>query len=339
MTLGNAGAQHRRFSRRKPTRRDDGESGAKVLWVRRLVANYGALVMLTALVVIAAFVAPRFFAEDALSNTGRMAAILGVVVVGQVLLLLVRCVDLSVAAIIGLTAALVAEGGLGLGPGILIAAAIAVSVGLTNGWLVTRRHVPAFIATFGMWVMLEGARFAYTKGGISGRVDASLIDLVRHQLGPLSVPVAIWVVVTAAAALFIARTVTGRRMVIAGSNEEMGRLSGLLVDRYKIGAFVVCSLLAVLSGLLLAGSVGYVDRLLGRNSELDSITAALLGGALFTGGEGSFLGGAIGSLLLASLFTLIVLLAWPAELQLVAKGCVLVTALATQSLLRPAGTR
>ena len=83
----------------------------------------------------------------------------------------------------------------------------------------------------------------------------------------------------------------------------------------------------MLSGLLLAGSTGYVDRFVGRNSELDSITAALLGGAQFTGGEGSFLGGAIGSLLLASLFTLIVLLGWPAELQLVTKGSVLVVAL------------
>jgi ribose/xylose/arabinose/galactoside ABC-type transport system permease subunit len=141
------------------------------------------------------------------------------------------------------------------------------------------------------------------------------------------------------ATLFIVKTVTGRRMVMAGSNEEMGRLSGLPVDRYKTLAFVACSLLAVVSGLLLAGSTGYVDRFVGRNSELDSITAALLGGAQFAGGEGSFIGGAIGSLLLASLFTLIVLLGWPAELQLVAKGCVLVLALATQGLLRRSEAR
>jgi ribose/xylose/arabinose/galactoside ABC-type transport system permease subunit len=255
------------------------------------------------------------------------------------LVLLVRCVDLSVAAIIGFTAVLVAEGGPGLAPGILIAAAIAVIVGLVNAWLVTRRQVPPFIATFGMFVLLEGARFAYTEGSTSGRVHTTLVDFARHPLGPLSVPVVVWVLVTVVASLFIAKTVTGRRMVMAGSNEEMGRLSGLPVDRYKTCAFVACSLLAVVSGLLLAGSTGYVDRFVGRNSELDSITAALLGGAQFSGGEGSFVGGAIGSLLLASLFTLIVLLGWPAELQLVAKGCVLVVALATQGLLRRSGAR
>jgi ribose/xylose/arabinose/galactoside ABC-type transport system permease subunit len=307
--------------------------------VRRLLANYGALVILVGLFVVAAAVKPRFFAEDGIRNTGRMAGILGVVVTGQVLVLLVRCVDLSVAAVIGFTAVLVADSGPGLAQGILVAIAIAVAVGLVNGWLVTRRQVPPFIATFGMFVLLEGARFAYTEGSTSGPVHESLVDFARHPLGPISVPVVIWIAVTIVASVFVAKTVTGRRMVMAGSNEDMARLSGLPVDRYKTGAFVVCSLLAVLSGLLLAGSTGYVDRFVGRNTELDSITAALLGGAQFTGGEGSFLGGAIGSLLLASLFTLIVLLGWPAELQLVTKGSVLVAALAMQGLLRRSEAR
>ena len=99
---------------------------------------------------------------------------------------------------------------------------------------------------------------------------------------------------------------------------------------------MACSLLAALAGVLLAGSTGYVDRSVGRDTELDSITAALLGGATFSGGEGSFLGGAIGSLLLASLFTIIVLHGWSTELQLVAKGIVLVGALAVGGVLRRA---
>ena len=185
-----------------------------------------------------------------------------------------------------------------------------------------------------MLVLLEGARFAYTRGSTSGRVADSLVDFVMRPLGPITVPLVLWVLLSIAAAIFIARTVTGRRMVMTGSNEEMGRLSGLAVDRYKMGAFVACSLLAVLSGLLLAGSTSYVDQWFGRNSELDSVTAALLGEARFSGGEGSFVGGAVGALLLASVFTLIVLLGWPPELQLVAKGFVLIVALGSQGLLR-----
>ncbi len=303
----------------------------------RMVASNGGFVLLAVLLIVAALTSPRFFSEAALRSTTRQAAVLGVVVIGQVLVMFVRCIDLSVSAVIGFTVVLVAEGGPGLAPGIAWAAAIAVAVGIVNGWLVTYRQVPPFIATFGMLVLLDGARFAYTRGSTSGRVHDGLIDVARHQFGPFTVPVIIWIGLTFVASAFILKTAAGRRMTMAGANEEMGRLSGLPVDRYKFAAFVTCSLLAMLAGVLLAGSTGYVDRSVGRNTELDSITAALLGGATFNGGEGSFVGGAIGSLLLASLFTLFVLHGWSTELQLVAKGIVLVGALAVGGLLQRRG--
>ena len=304
---------------------------------RLLLANNGGFVLLAILLIIAAITSPRFFSEAAMRNTTRQAAVLGVVVVGQVLVMLVRCIDLSVSAVIGFTVVLVAEGGPGLAPGIVWAAAIALGVGLVNGWLVTYRQVPPFVATFGMLVLLGGARFAYTRGSTSGRVHNGLIEAARHTFGPITVPVIVWIGLTIVATGYIRKTASGRRMTMAGANEEMGRLSGLPVDRYKFGAFVACSLLASLAGLMLAGSTGYVDRSVGRDTELDSITAALLGGATFSGGEGSFIGGAIGSLLLASLFTIIVLHGWSTELQLVAKGIVLVGALAVGGVLRQRG--
>lgn len=305
----------------------------------RSLPQYGVGLLLLALLVVAALAAPRFFTDTAMRNTSRQAAVLGVVVIGQVLVLLVRCIDLSVSAVIGFTVVLVAEGGPGLLTGVLWSIAIGVAVGLVNGWLVTRRNVPPFVATFGMLVLLGGARFAYTRGSTSGRVDSTLTEVARASVGPVSVPVVVWIVLTASAAFFIGKTALGRRITMAGSNEDMGRLSGLPVDRYKVGAFVACSLLAVLAGLLLAGSTGYVDRFVGRDTELDSITAALLGGASFAGGEVAFLGGALGSMLLASLFTLIVLLGWSIELQLVAKGLLLVGALAAGGVLQRRGQR
>ena len=141
-----------------------------------LVANYGAAVLLVALFVVAAVAAPNFFSEVGIRNTSRQAAVLGIVVIGQVLVLLVRCIDLSVSAVIGFTVVLVAETGPGLYPGIAWATAIGVVVGLVNGWLVTRRQVPPFVATFGMLVLLGGARFVYTRGSTSGRVDAALVE-------------------------------------------------------------------------------------------------------------------------------------------------------------------
>ena len=118
---------------------------------------------------------------------------------------------------------------------------------------------------------------------------------------------------------------------MVGSNPEMSSASGIKTGRYFLGAFVLSAVLAVIAGVFLAGSTGYVDRFMGAGTELDSITAALLGGARFAGGQGSLLGAAAASLLLASLLTVIVLLGWSPALQLVAKGLVLVAAIALQS--------
>ncbi len=115
----------------------------------------------------------------------------------------VRCIDLSVSAVIGFTVVLVAEGGPGLAPGIVWAAAIAIAVGLVNGWLVTYRQVPPFVATFGMLVLLGGARFAYTRGSTSGRVHDGLIDVARHTFGPVTVPVIVWIGLTIVATGFV----------------------------------------------------------------------------------------------------------------------------------------
>ena len=104
-----------------------------------------------------------------------------------------------------------------------------------------------------------------------------------------------------AATIFVSRTVTGRHVVATGANERMSRLSGVAIDRARVGTYVACSLLAVIAGVFFAGSVGYVDRFIGRGSDLDSIAAAVLGGASFAGGEGSFIHAAGGALLIAAL--------------------------------------
>jgi ribose transport system permease protein len=131
--------------------------------------------------------------------------------------------------------------------------------------------------------------------------------------------------------LFVRRTVSGRHLVMVGANERMARLSGIPVAWTKTAAYVACSLLAVLAGIFFAGYVGYVDRFLGRGTDLDSIAAALLGGTRFSGGEGSFLKAAAGAFLISGLLNLIVVSGLEVEWQFVVKGLVLITAVALQT--------
>ena len=293
--------------------------------------KYGVIIALLLLLIAAAIWTPSFFTGTTLRNTARQASFIGIVTIGQFLVLMVRGIDLSIPAVIGFTAVLVAERGPGTVTGVVVALLLAVAVGSINAFLVVRRKVPAFVATFGMFVAIDGLRLVYTKGSASGSVSPGLVSVGRDSFLGITYSTWTWLVLLVVVSLFLYRTPRGRRMVMVGANPQMAKLSGIRVGRYVHGAFVASSLLAVVAAVFLAGSSGYVDRFMGVGTDLDSITAALIGGARFGGGEGSLLGAAVGALLLASLLTVIVLLGWSPEVQLIAKGVVLIAAIALQS--------
>lgn len=306
-------------------------SGASL---RQFLAERGVVVALLGLLVAAAIWAPDFFDSTNIQNTLRRAAILGIVAVGQTLVLMVRGVDLSVGAMIALTAVGVTSSN-GPWTGFAIVVAGAIVVGAVNTWLIAKRQVPPFVATFGMLVLLEGVRLIWTRGSSSGSAPVGLVDLARGTIGPIPIPVIVWIGVSIVAAVVTTSTLSGRRFLLSGANERMAELSGVRTSRTKLAAYVACALLAVVSGAFLTGFVGYVDRFIGQGTDLDTVTAALLGGARFGGGEGSFLGTAAGALLISSIFTFIIVLGLRPELQLITKGLVLIAALGLQGVRRP----
>lgn len=306
-----------------------------VLSTGRLSA-LGVWVALGGLLVVALATAPEFFGLANLQDVLRRASILGIVTMGQVLVLMTGGLDLSVGAVIGLTAVLIAESSRPGGPGLVVGLGamvlVALAVGITNGLLVTKRRVPPFVATFGMFVVLEGVRLAYTGGTASGNVPQGLREVGAGTLLGLPWPTVALLLLVAVLTIFTQRTIPGRSLVFSGANERMAFLSGIPVARLKTAAYVASALLAVVTGIFFAGFIGYVDRFVGRGTDLDSIAAALIGGTLFSGGEGSFLRAAAGALLIVALFNLIVLNGLPIHWQFAAKGLVLIAAVALQTL-------
>jgi ribose/xylose/arabinose/galactoside ABC-type transport system permease subunit len=303
-------------------------------WSRQ-AGTYGVWLALAILLLVALLTAPEFFGVGNLQDVLRRASILGIVTMGQVLVLMTAGLDLSVGAMIGMTAVLIAETGRTGGPPLPVAIAAAVGlaalVGLVNGLLVARRRVPPFVATFGMFIMLEGLRLAYTGGTASGNVPDALRTFGQATILGLPWPTVALIGLIVVLTVGTQRTVGGRSLVLTGANERMAFLSGIPVARLKVIAYIAAALLAVLAGLFFAAFIGYVDRFVGRGADLDSISAALIGGTLFSGGEGSFVRAAAGALLIIALVNLIVLNGLSIEWQFVAKGLVLVASVAIQT--------
>ena len=305
--------------------------------LRQLIVDFGVYIALGILLVVAAVLTPKLYNQETIAIVLRQAAQLGIVAIGQTLILLVAGLDLSVGGVILMTSIAVAEVSNGRDemvlPAVLIALAIGALIGFGNGMLVTKRRVPPFVATLGMLVLVEGATQAYTLGVPGGFVPESL-GAVNQSWFIFSIPLVLWLALNAIFTFVLKGTVFGRRVYAVGSNIEAARLSGIPVDRIRISVYVLGSCLAVVSGVVLTGYVGYVDRFIGVGRELDSIAAAIVGGTAFTGGRGGLIGTVAGVLLIQILSTMALLMGLEIEVQFVIKGLVILGAVTLYSVAR-----
>ena len=287
---------------------------------------------LVVLLAAAAFV-PKFYEPGNLTTVAIQAAVLGIVAVGQMLVLLVAGLDLSVNAVLGLGAVVVISNQQGFSPlTVLVALGIAVGVGLANGLLVAWRKVPPFITTFGMLIFLGGARLAYTHGQASGNVPAWLRVVGIGQIGPLPNAALAWLVILVLIGGVLQWTRYGRWIYAVGANSEAARYAGVPTREVVVACYVACSVLALVAGLVLSGYIGYVDQRLGTDFNVNSIAAAIVGGTTFTGGRGNPVGVAAGAILLSILLDLVVVAGIPINWQLAVQGVVLVLATAIQGM-------
>lgn len=297
-----------------------------------LAGQWAAPILCVVVLIVAAIFAPAFYLPTNLKTVLIQIAVLGVVAVGQTMVLLVRSIDLSVSAVLALGAVIVVQTQAGnpLWIAFIEAFAVAALVGLANGFLITKRQVPPFIATFGMLVFVQGARLAYTKGQASGTVPQILRTISFEQVGPLPAALIVWIIINIIFIVVLRYTRFGRWIYAVGGNPSAARYAGIRVDAVVMIVHMICSMLAMLGGLLLSGYIGYVDLRMGADYNTNSIAATVVGGTTFTGGRGNLFGTAAGVALLILLLNLVVVLGLPIHWQLAMQGLVLVMATALQ---------
>ena len=303
--------------------------------LRKFVVDFGVYMALGILLLAASFLTPKLYEVDTIAVVMRQASQLGIVAIGQTMILLVAGLDLSVGGVIVLTSVIVAEVSNGRDemvlPAILIALGFGALIGLGNGLLVTKRRVPPFVATLGMLVLVQGATQAYTRG-VPGGFVPQLLDVVNQSWSFLSIPLVLWLGLNAVFIFVLRGTAYGRKVYAVGSNIEAARLSGISVDAVRISIYVLGSCLVVVSGIVLTGYVGYVDRFIATGLDLDSIAAAVVGGTAFIGGRGGLLGTIAGVLIIQILSTMAVLMGLDIEVQFIIKGLVILGAVTLYSL-------
>ena len=317
---------------------DSGHSAIKdkrTYTFRQIIEQYGVYLTLVILLIISALITPNMFENETLAVMFRQCAQLGIIAIGQTMVMLVAGLDLSIGGVIVMTSMVVAEVSNGRNEmipfAILIALIVGMLIGLCNGLLITIRKVPPLVATLVILFLVQGVQQAFTRGVPSGFVPEAL-GVVNKSWGFISIPLLLWIILNGLFLIILRRTSYGRRIFAVGSNPEAARLNGIPVNLIKISVYILSSILAVISGVILTGYVGYVDRFIATGLDLDSIAAAVVGGTSFFGGKAKIMGTIAGVLIIQILSTMVVLIGLDIETQFIIKGLIILAAVSLYSI-------
>lgn len=319
-------------------RRIDSKDGASAA---RLLGSFGgATGPLIGLLLLAVFLSvwtDTFLSVRNFLNILDQISVLGIMAVGMTLVILIGGIDLAVGSVLALTIMVLGylnvEAGLPMGPAIALALLAAAACGAISGVLITLFNVPAFIATLAMMSIARGLASMITNGqqiiGFPAWFNMSAI--IRHG-GFLTLTVAAMLVVFALALLYQRYTSSGRTLYAIGGNAEVARLAGINVKRTTVLVYTVCSVLAGMSGILLAARLDSVQPSSGVGYELDAIAAVVIGGTSLSGGTGGIGGTLIGVLIIGVLRNGLNLLSVSPFTQQVVIGLVIVMAVMAESM-------
>jgi simple sugar transport system permease protein len=269
------------------------------------------LPVLVLLIVVGTVVSPAFFTVSNFAGIGQQSSALGVVVVGESLILLIGGMDLSLESTFGLAPMVAAwlivpvaayGAGTDLSPylGIVVLLAVGAAVGLINGLLIVKGRLNGFIVTLGMTIVLAGLQNGVVKAQSLFNLPYPFGYLGSASYGQLPVSLIVAVVIFVLTGLFLRYHRAGRAIYAVGGNPAAARAAGIKVERVKIGVYIAGSMLAAIGGLMEAGRVSAVTGQQGYGEGIifSVFAAAVIGGVSLKGGRGNMVGAASGVILL-----------------------------------------
>ena len=304
---------------------------SRAVFLRRNGPIIMVYVFILFLVLIGITQSERFFTERNLSNVARQSAFLGIVALGQMLVILTAGIDLSVGSLVKvsiLVSAIVMNGESGnVLPAIVATLGLGVLVGLIHGFLINELRIAPFIVTLASLVILRGIGLTISSSPV-GKASREVMMFYVQKIGPIPIIAWMFFALIALTVLLLRFTVFGKYLFAVGGNIEVARLSGVPIKAVRYGVYVLCSLTAAVTGLLWLSRMGVGDPAIGDGIELQTITAVIIGGTSLFGGRASVLGTLGGVLLLGITANLLVMLGVNQFIQGLIQGVIIVAAVA-----------
>lgn len=316
--------------------------------MKKLLGIFGLLVFVC---VVTAIKEPNFLNAYNVENTVRWTALFSLIAIGVSFVIITGGIDLSIGSTIGLVGSLMAHlltvRGWSVGATLTVVMLVALGIGLAHGLLITKMRLQPFVVTLCGLLIYRGVARYITDDQSQGFGNAfeGLRSIATGKIAlaggyALPYPLLIMLVVGVLAAVFLNRTIYGRYLLALGRNETAARYSGINTDAMKIIAYVVCSGLAGVAGILFSLNLNSVQPSgLGEFYELYAIAGAVLGGCSLRGGEGSILGVIIGSAVMRVLYNSINILRIPTHWEFAIIGGVILSGVVVDELVKRVAAR
>ena len=305
------------------------------------IAKVGPLIALLVACVFFATRSDRFLTGDNLSIVLQQVMVVGVIAIGQTLVILTAGVDLSCGTVMSLGAIVMTKLAAELGVNVPLAIAVGVGAttlfGLLNGLLVTRINLPPFIVTLGTL----NIAFAITQLYSNAQTVTDLPEALNALGGTFHVAgtsvvygVVVMLALYVLTAFVLRETAAGRHVYAVGNNPEAARLTGIATPRVILAVYVLAGVLYGIAALLSVARTGVGDPNAGQTENLDAITAVVLGGTSLFGGRGTVLGSLVGALIVGVFRNGLTLMGVSSVYQILITGILVILAVATDQLSR-----
>lgn len=297
--------------------------------VRRLLRIAPAYYVFAVLLLVLWIARPNMLNLNVMGIFVRQVVPLGILVLGQLMVMRVRSIDLSGGGVILLINYTISSGAF---PGgsmsffVVLALAIGLAVGLFNGLMVGIRRASAVIVTLAVGIVLVGFVQYLSSGKPPGDVPGMFGDIFNTKLGSVPTPVIFWIVLSAALALFLSRTVFGRNVTSVGESAQAAHFSGAPVARTVVLAHTLAGLFAGVAALVQTASIAVGSVRVGLDLPILAVAATILGGVVFGRGEGGVWGPFFGVLSFALLFVVMTTFGVDEPGKLIAQGLIILLA-------------
>jgi len=301
---------------------------------QRFFKDYGLIVVMLMVIAGIASIEHNFLSVENLIGILYQVAIVGVMAVCMTFAIITGGIDLSVGpvmAISGLLAVFTMDpaGGPSVALGLSLGLLAGAFVGCINGFAIGRFRLPPFVVTLGMMSIVRGTALLIGDASVHQITGPeSFLFIGSGRLLGIPFPVFIFAAVAVLIYFVQTRTPFGLTAFAIGENQEAARLAGLPILKTKLLVYILSGIGAAIAGLILASQVHTAFAIYGTGAELDAIAAVVIGGTSLAGGSGSVHRSVLGALFIGIINNGLSILNVGIELQLVAKGIIIVLALA-----------